>query len=121
MSFRRFPPSTYFAPPRQGGAAGRTSRAPRQPMLGDTLLAQQCRLIFSPQYGNYGAYDCLVIDIANGGYGICLIGRNRLGPDHLVGMDAFLEQPDKTLMPVELRWVRGPKIGLKRLPRGRAG
>jgi len=95
-------------------------RAPRRDITGDTLLAQKCRLIFGPQYGKFAAYDCLVTDIANGGYGICLIGHRHLAPDHLVGMDAFLEQPDSTLMPVELRWMRGPKIGLKRLPRGLA-
>ena len=99
----------------------RQSRAPRRAAHDYALLAQQCRLIFDPRYGVYGAYACLVTDIANGGYGIRLIGRSHLGPDHLAGMDAFLELPDKTLMPVELRWMRGAKIGLKRLPRGRAG
>jgi hypothetical protein len=117
MSFRALPP--YFAARRPAGAGMRPNRAPRWPITGQSLLAQQCRLIFAPRIGTYAAYECLVTDIANGGYGICLIGRQRLGPDHLVGMDAFLEQPDKTLMPVELRWMRGPKIGLKRLPRGR--
>lgn len=100
-------------------AAGlRPHRAPRRPVPGGSPLAQTCRLIFDPRYNAYAAYDCLVTDIANGGYGICLIGVTKLGPDHLAGMDAFLELPDKTLMPVELRWARGPKIGLKRLPRG---
>lgn len=116
MSLRGLtPPQLYFATQKRAGL--RPSRAPRQPPQG-ALLAQQCRLVFDPRHGAYAAYDCLVTDIANGGYGICLI-NTRLGPDHLAGMDAFLEQPDKTLIPVELRWVRGPKIGLKRLPRGR--
>jgi hypothetical protein len=106
----------YFLLRPRGAKGLRPHRASRRPPTG-TLLAQQCRLVFDPRYGVYGAYDCLVTDIANGGYGICLI-NTRLGPDHLAGMDAFLEQPDKTLIPVELRWVRGPKIGLKRLPRG---
>ena len=114
MSFRSLSP--YFGA--QMMAGGRKNRAPRRPVLGQSLLAQQCRLIFGPRYCSYAAYDCLVTDIANGGYGICLIGRLSLGPDHLVGMDAALEQPDKILVPVELRWRRGPKIGLKRLPRG---
>jgi hypothetical protein len=98
----------------------RLSRAPRRPVTGQSLLAQQCRLIFGPRYCDYAAYECLVTDIANGGYGICLIGQTKLAPAHLVGMDAMLEQPDRVLVPVELRWIRGPRIGLKRLPRGRA-
>jgi hypothetical protein len=97
----------------------RPSRAPRFPVSGQPLLAQPCRLVFAPKFGAFAHYACLVTDIANGGYGICLIGQRQLGPDHLAGMDAFLELPDKTLMPVEIRWARGPKIGLKRLPRGR--
>lgn len=110
----------YFGRQAQSRAGGRPRRA--QPRACPaSLLAQPCRLIFPPRYGAFAAYDCLVTDAGNGGYGICLIGRTRLGPDHLAGMDAFLEQPDKSLIPVELRWARGPKIGLKRLPRGRAG
>jgi hypothetical protein len=117
MGFRTLPP--YFGLPHRAGAGLRPNRAPRHGVTAGTLLAQPCRLIFAPLAGGFAAYECLVTDIANGGYGICLIGRQRLGPDHLAGMDAFLEQPDKILMPVELRWARGPKIGLRRLPRGR--
>jgi len=103
---------------RQGWCGLQRHPAPRREIAGKSSLSQLCRLIFTPQYGSFAAYDCVVTDIGNGGYGICLIGRACLGPDHLVGMDAFLEQPDNSLMPVELRWRRGPKIGLKRLPRG---
>ncbi|WP_297489349.1 hypothetical protein [Acidocella sp.] len=120
MSFRDSQ-TPYFRSRFGPGPGPRPNRAPRREVCTGSLLAQQCRLIFGPNYGSFAAYDCLVTDIANGGYGICLIGRARLGPDHLVGMDAFLEQPDKTLIPVELRWMRGPKIGLKRLPRGSCG
>jgi hypothetical protein len=118
MGFHGLPP--YFGTQRLRRAGFWPSRAPRRAIPGQSLLAQQCRLIFAPRHGAYAAYDCLVTDIANGGYGVCLIGRHRLGPDHLTGMDAFLEQPDKMLIPVELRWSRGPQIGLKRLPRGSA-
>ena len=114
------PPSPSFALVRKAGAGTRPNRAPRRPIAGAAHLAQTWRLLFSPQYGKFGAYHCRVANIANGGYCITLVGPRCLPPDYLVGMDAFLEHPDQTLMPVELRWIKGPKIGLKRLPRGRA-
>jgi hypothetical protein len=119
MVYRRFMPlAPYFFEAKRAGVDMRPARAPRHPVPPGSLLAQQCQLIFAPPI--YASYPCLVTDIANGGYGICLIGLTRLSPDHLAGMDAFLEMPDNLLIAVELRWVRGPKIGLKRLPRGAA-
>jgi hypothetical protein len=116
MGFRAIPP--YFGRRTAAPAKSRPRRGhARYAAAG--LLAQPCRLVFPPHYGVYAAYDCVVTDVANGGYGICLIGHTRLGPEHLAGMDAYLEQPDKVLISVELRWARGPKVGLKRLPRQR--
>jgi hypothetical protein len=51
-------------------------------------------------------------------YGIRLLGTDPLPPDCQAGTIAVLEQSDKSLTPVELRWVAAQKIGLKRLPRG---
>ncbi len=108
------PPRLYFA--RQRKPEGRPQRAPRRPVSG--LLAQKCRLLFSPEYGAFGAFACRVTDVANGGFCVSLIGQRGLPPEFCTGMDVYLEQSDRTLVPAELRWMRGPRIGLKRLPRG---
>ncbi len=96
-------------------------RALRRPVACAAHITQPCRLLFGPQYHEFAAYACRITDIANGGYCIQLLHVRGLAPDHLVGMDAYLEQADKTLIPVELRWRHGIRVGLKRLPRGIAG
>src|SRR5579871_3715021 len=93
------------------------TRAPRKLVTGVALTAQKCRLILTTPEGPVLSYPCRVIDVANGGYCISLLGAERLPADYGTGMMAVLEQSDKSLTPVELRWLAAEKIGLKRLPK----
>jgi len=117
MALRSFTsPRPYFGQRKSDPAAksGPPERSPRRLVTGVALTAQKCRLIFGAE-----AYPCRVIDVANGGYCVTLLGETRLLPDFGAGTQAVLEQTDKSQTPVELRWISGAKIGLKRLPRAR--
>ena len=121
MTLRSFSTEKYrFSQTRKTPAAeqqGPPARSPRRLVTGVALTAQKSRLIFTLPEGVVLAFQCRVIDVANGGYGIRLLGTEVLPPDCQTGTLAVLEQADKSLTPVELRWIAREKIGLKRLPR----
>ena len=124
MPLRSFTnPRHYFGITRQAepseAASAKSQRAPRRLLDGVALRAQKCRLLVTSAAGECTAYPCRVVDVANGGYCITLLGDARV--PEVQGTLAMLEQTDKSQTPVELRWFEGARIGLKRLPRGRAG
>jgi len=106
----------YFgqSTPEPDANTGPPERSPRRLVTGVALTAQKCRLLLGDV-----SYQCRVLDVANGGYCVTLLGE--VLPEFCFGTIAVLEQTDKSQTPVELRWMNGAKIGLKRLPRQRPG
>lgn len=125
MTLRRFSTDRYrFGQPRKpeqqpelSETPGRSKRAPRRLVTGVALTAQKCRLLITTPERVELSFPCRVLDVANGGYCIRLLGSENLPADCGPGTMAVLEQSDRSLTPVELRWSTGGKIGLKRLPR----
>jgi len=91
------------------------NRPARQSIGGVAFIAQRCRLILDePDAAGNQSYACKIADASDTGLGVvCRVAEQTPGLFQL-GAQMTLEAVDGKRVRVEIRWIKGSRLGLQR-------
>jgi hypothetical protein len=95
------------------------NRPPRRPITGIEFDTQFCRLLLDePDASGNEAYACKIADVSDEGFGIVFgVGKTNPLPFN-AGSRLTLEHSDGERVRVEVRWIKGGRLGVRRAPSG---
>jgi hypothetical protein len=92
------------------------NRPPRRAITGVEFNNQFCRLLLDePDSSGNDAYACKITDVSDEGFGIMCGAARTIPHPFNAGARLTLQESDGELVRVEVRWIKGGRLGVRRL------
>ncbi len=92
------------------------NRPPRRPITGVAFDTQFCRLLLDVRHpSGQDAFPCRITDVSDAGFGIQCGAATMVPRPFNAGSRLTLHKPNGERVRVEVRWIKGVRLGLRLL------